>query len=325
MTSVAAASTPASSGRPDAEPDLDLATPWGGTHHWVDLNGDVHWVDFGAPEDTDDAPPILLVHGLGGSHLNWGLLAPELRDVFHVYAVDLAGFGLTRPSSGRQPTVQSNADLVARFIDEVVGKPVLLVGNSMGGMISSMVAARHPELVTGVVLLNPALPPNRLRPDAQLRSVANLVTPTVRARRAQRRGVTTTPEQEVAWAMQVCVPGRVEDLDRDLFMGHVELARRRRSFDGVLKGVQVAATSMIAGTIDHRRVARRLARISAPVLLLHGTRDPLVPVGSARWAARRNPDWTYVEIPGMGHIPMIEFPAKTADLIKRFANARGVA
>ena len=68
-----------------------------------------------------------------------------------MYAVDLAGFGLTRPSSGRQPTVQSNADLVARFIDEVVGKPVLLVGNSMGGMISNMVAARHPELVTGVV------------------------------------------------------------------------------------------------------------------------------------------------------------------------------
>ena len=61
--------------------------------------------------------------------------------------------------------MHANADLVARFIREVVGSPGVLVGNSMGGMVSLLLAAAHPELVAGLVLIDPSIPVPRQRPD----------------------------------------------------------------------------------------------------------------------------------------------------------------
>ena len=112
--------------------DAALSAPWGGTSNIADLNGDVHWVNFGGPEDPNDTtPPIVLVHGLGGSHLNWVRVAPTLAKHTRVYAVDLPGFGLTQ-AHGRTTHVHSNTALLNRFIDTVVEKPVILFGNSMG-------------------------------------------------------------------------------------------------------------------------------------------------------------------------------------------------
>ena len=85
---------------PDRVAPWSFAAPWGGTSHLADLAGPVHWVDFGG---RDGGPTFVLVHGLGGSHLNWALVAPGLADRGRVVAVDLAGFGLT-PAGGR-PTM----------------------------------------------------------------------------------------------------------------------------------------------------------------------------------------------------------------------------
>jgi pimeloyl-ACP methyl ester carboxylesterase len=125
---------------------------WGGVGRTVDLGGPVHYVDFGGPAG---APRVVLVHGLGGSHLNWCLLAPRLAQVLRVLAVDLVGFGLTRPE-GRAATVHANVALLDRFVAEVAGAPAILVGNSMGGMISILEAAAQPRAVAALALLDPA-------------------------------------------------------------------------------------------------------------------------------------------------------------------------
>src|SRR5205814_821713 len=114
--------------------------------HTVDLDGPVHYVDFGGPAD---GPQLVLVHGLGGSCLNWCLLAPHLVTRARVVALDLAGFGLTHPR-GRSTTVQANAALLDRFLRTVVGAPAILVGNSMGGMVSILESARHAGAGQGV-------------------------------------------------------------------------------------------------------------------------------------------------------------------------------
>ena len=92
---------------------------WGGVSRVADLGGPVHYVDFGG---AAEAPRVVLVHGLGGTHLNWCLLAPLLVPHARVLALDLVGFGLTYPE-GRSATVQANAALVARFVREVAGGP----------------------------------------------------------------------------------------------------------------------------------------------------------------------------------------------------------
>jgi alpha/beta hydrolase fold len=82
----------------------DIAGPAGGRSRWIDLDGPVHYVDFGGPED---GPGIVCVHGLGGSAVNWSAIAPLLTGRYRLLAPDLAGHGLTRPAArrrrGRQP------------------------------------------------------------------------------------------------------------------------------------------------------------------------------------------------------------------------------
>ncbi len=108
---------------------------------WVDLDGPVHYVDHGG---APDGPLLVCVHGLGGSLVNWAALAPLLTATCRVVALDLAGFGHTRAGS-RSTGVQANRRLLQRFLEEVSGTPVILVGNSMGGLISILQAAESPE------------------------------------------------------------------------------------------------------------------------------------------------------------------------------------
>ena len=149
-----------------------LAEPWGAVSRTVDLDGEVHYIEWAGPKG---ASPVLLVHGLGGNHLNWVLLGQRLAQHYRVYALDLVGFGLTRATE-RSASVGNNAKLVRRFLDEVVEEDAILVGNSMGGLISTMVTSRVPDRVRGLVLLAPALAAPKSRPQDALRSVATLVS-----------------------------------------------------------------------------------------------------------------------------------------------------
>ncbi|MDI1463651.1 alpha/beta fold hydrolase [Catellatospora sp. KI3] len=115
---------------------------------YADLGGPVHHVDFGGPDGT---PPTVLVHGLGGSHLNWTRLAAQPTPYTRVHALDLPGFGRT-PAAGRATTVTANAAVLRRYLTDVIGAPAILVGNSMGGMIATLTAAAHPDLASAVVL-----------------------------------------------------------------------------------------------------------------------------------------------------------------------------
>ncbi|MGH2725225.1 MAG: alpha/beta fold hydrolase [Actinomycetota bacterium] len=83
---------------------------------------------------------MVLMHGLGGSHLNWMRLGPRLAERARVYAPDMAGFGRTPPAA-RSTSVWANQRLLDRFLEVVTGAPAILVGNSMGGMISILEAA----------------------------------------------------------------------------------------------------------------------------------------------------------------------------------------
>src|SRR6478609_6023126 len=155
---------------PPSTAPTDIASPWGGVGRTIALHGPVHWVDFGGPDEdpeVPEAPPVVLVHGLGGSHLNWVGIAPALAARRRVVAIDLPGFGLT-PALGRATSVNHNAAALSRFVHEVLGRPVVLVGNSMGGMVSLLLASRRPEQVVGLALVDPSLPTPGMRPDPQV-------------------------------------------------------------------------------------------------------------------------------------------------------------
>lgn len=284
-----------------------LAAPWGGRSRTVDLGGQVHYVDFGGPEN---APVIVLVHGLGGSHLNWLPLADRLRATHRVYALDLAGFGFTRATE-LSASVGNNAKLVRRFLVEVVGEPAILIGNSMGGLISTMVASREGAPVRGLVLLDPALPAPRGRPDAQATSIFTLLGAPIRRAIRVRRGRPRSVAAEVAAVLRLCI-AQWDRLDQDVFEAHVDLAKAQSGYPEVNASFKVAGRTMIQALARRSVVRRRLATIQVPVLLIQGDQDRLVHVSCARWAAQMNPSWEYLEMAGVGHVPMLEMPDTTA-------------
>ena len=293
---------------------------FGGESCWVDLGGPVHYLDYGGPAG---APVIVAVHGLEGCAVNWSAIAPLLTSHYRVLAPDLAGHGFTR-SAGRGVNVSSNRSLLHRFIEAVAGSPVILMGNSMGGMISLREAATAPGTVAGLILLDPALPVMPVRPDPAvvMMFLVNMV-PGLSQRMISRRR-RFSPEELVAGVLgTVCAdPSRVSPA---VVGQHVEVARRRYGFTEADREFTLAARSVVsaAGYLTGRSYRRALKSIRCPVLMLHGTLDRLIPVAAARMVARAHPEWSLVVLPGVGHVPQLEVPQECATEIREWLGPAG--
>jgi pimeloyl-ACP methyl ester carboxylesterase len=279
-----------------------------GQSRTVDLGGPVHYVDFGGP---DGAPTVVLVHGLGGSHLNWDLFAPLLRPHARVLALDLPGFGRSEPGD-RRTTVQDNVQVLDRFLAEVAGAPVVLVGNSMGGMISILQAAASPRTVSGLVLLDAAVPgPRRALDPVVALTFALYAIPMLGERFLALRRKRSTPLRQVRDMLRLCgvdpdaLPSSV--IDRSL-----TLIEQRKDVPAMDRAFLAAARSLLRLLVDPRVYRTAMASIRVPVLLVQGDEDRLVPVAAARDIAARHPEWRYLELPGVGHVPQLQVPEQLA-------------
>lgn len=280
---------------------------------WVDLDGPTHVLEAPGPPG---APALVAVHGLGGSASNWLAILPDLARDHRVYAIDLVGHGRTQPL-GRSSEVEANEALLHRFITEVVGEPVTLLGNSMGGLISLRQAAHHPDTVRELVLMGPALPLGayRLRDPLVIAGVAVTAIPGLGAHLIARRRARLTPEQQVADAMQTCAvdPARIP---ADVLDRMVAVARVRATFEGTEIALQRAARSTVVGVLDRRAFDRAMDAVQAPVLILHGEQDRLVPVEASRRAVARRPGWTLLTRDDLGHVVQLEDPMWTVEAIR---------
>lgn len=273
---------------------------------WVDLDGDVHYLDYGGPRS---GPQLVLVHGLGGSAVNWAAVAPALAKRCRVVAPDLAGFGRTR-SSGRSTSVAHNAKLLRRFIEEVLGGgPVVLVGNSMGGLISLMVAGRHPELVKGLVVVDPAMPVGiTARPHpAVVAMFATMALPAAGRMIMERRRGQQSAEEAAMEVLRLCTVD-VSRVPEDVVALHAELVHEQKEYPDIDAELIRAARSLLWVIGRNGEYYRMLRRIQAPVLLLHGDKDRLVPIAAARRAAKTFPEWRFEVAHDVGHVPQLEVP-----------------
>jgi pimeloyl-ACP methyl ester carboxylesterase len=279
-------------------------TPQPGTSRTLDWDGPVHYVDFGG---NADGPTFVLVHGLGGSHLNWDLLAPLLTPHGRVLALDLPGFGRSEPGT-RRATVQANVAVLGRFLREIAAAPVVLIGNSMGGMISIFTAASAPRAVRGLVLLDPALPGGRRALDAAVAGQFLLYAlPFAGERSLWLRRQRHSPLQRVRETLRL-VGVDPDELPAEVVDRSVTLLEERQDVAGMDKAFLVAARSLLKILLDPRSYRAAMAAIRVPVLLIQGERDRLVPVAAARSVAEAHPHWTYVELADTGHVPQLQAP-----------------
>lgn len=267
----------------------------------IDIGGPVRVAEYGG-----DGPLILLVHGLGGSIENWDVTGPLLTGSGRVAALDLIGFGDSAPGD-RRPSVEGNARLVSEVIQRFGFESATLVGNSMGGLVSMITAVEHSNRVDRLVLINPALPVSRRRPP-DLEVLTKLIGPLVPGigvpafrvyRAAHSPEEETTETLRMITANTATVPAWAKER-------LTEANRLRRGHEWAIPAFLEADRSIARYVLRPQRFARLIHRIGAPTLLIHGTEDRLVSVDSARWAAQQRPDWTYVEMEGVGHVPMLE-------------------
>ena len=263
--------------------------------------------------------PIVLVHGLGGSAGNWSLVAPRLAGSGRVVALDLPGHGRSGPVARHD--LEAHLQAVIGVIEGHEFGSVTLVGNSMGGLVAKMLAARRPDLISHLALIAPATPPPTLIMPA---------SPTIAARLAIRplpgigpvAGAALmsrwTPRRQVEETLRV-VMAHPDRLPSDAFDQALRLATLRRTMPWASRAFAESVTSIRHALLRRPTYLRMLEAISAPTTLLFGSSDQVVPPAALRWLAGHRPQWRSIEMPDTGHTPMLELPDLVVREIERIS------
>jgi pimeloyl-ACP methyl ester carboxylesterase len=295
--------------------------PWPGTDVEVrDGAVFVRRTPWSGPIDGSAGPHerALYVHGLGGASTNWTDLAALLAVRFDGWALDLPGFGRSAPPRRPRYSIRGHVRAVVDVLEHVrdapgdgAGRPVHLVGNSLGGLVSVLVASRRPDLVASLTLISPAMPVYRV-PTAFSRALLLLLVPGVPSL-AARRIAGITPEQSVRAMVAMCFgdpsrvpPERIEQAVQEM-RERAEQPWADRALVGSMRGL--ITSYLKVGAANAWRAARSLTR---PTLVIWGDRDRLVDPTLAPRLAATVPDARLLVLEGVGHVAMLEAPEETA-------------
>jgi pimeloyl-ACP methyl ester carboxylesterase len=280
------------------------------------VGGPVFVQQFGA-----SGPPMVLVHGVGSSHVHWLGVAPGLAESHRVYVPDLPGFGRT-PVAGRRTDLAGYARFLGAFLERLE-EPAIVVGNSMGALLGLLAAAGHPERVAALVLVSPPAPRPPLTPlEPKLAVLLSAYTwpglgEITRALWVRLQG----PEGLVRSVLESCLaaPGRVPP---EVLAAALAVERERTAHDDEVHVFLAAYRSTWRYLLNGRRFDRVVRQVQAPALIVHGTHDKLVPTSVVRRFRTLRPDWELVELAGVGHMPQVEAGPRFVKLVTRWLAAQ---
>ena len=290
---------------------LEDARVWPGRHLQL---GDQRIHVRVTPARSADAEPALFVHGLSGSAHNWTDFAAVLRAHLDIEAIDLPGHGRSGPSPGDDYGLRSHADVVIRYLEHSRRGPVHVVGNSMGGAVSILIAARRPDVVRSLTLISPAVPDNRPRlyplkndPRMALMAVPVLGESVLRTFN-QRYAV----EVRVDGTIAVCFADKSRYPEQRR-QEAIEEARARDSMPWADRALLRSLRGLVRSNFFASRAAWTAMRaIEAPTLVLWGDTDRLVAPDLAPYVAAAIPQARVRVLEHIGHTAMMEDPVSSA-------------
>ncbi|HAX80655.1 MAG TPA: alpha/beta hydrolase [Cyanobacteria bacterium UBA11372] len=248
--------------------------------------------------------PLVLIHGFGASIGHWRKNIPALAEGgYRVYALDLLGFG----GSDKPPldyTLDLWAELLKDFWNEHIQEPAVFVGNSIGGLLSLMVVAHHPEIAAGAILLNCAGGLNH-RPhelNLPLRLVMGAFTKVVQSQLIGPILFNSIRQKQRIRNTLLQVYRNSEAITDEL----VDMLYAPSCDPGAQKVFASILTAPPGPTI-----AELLPKVKHPVLVLWGADDPWTPVKGAQIFQERNSNGEpieFISIPNTGHCPHDERP-----------------
>ena len=272
--------------------------------YWQWQGHNIHYVQAGKKQTH--LPPLLLIHGFGASTDHWQKNIAQLQQEFEVWAIDLLGFGRSA-----KPKLQYSGDLwrdqLQAFITEMIGQPVVLAGNSLGGYASLCVASQCPETAKGVILLNSAGPFSDSQNPAKPKKIQTII-----------RSVLLQPWASYLLFQYMRRPGNIRKTRNKVYYNKEAVTEQlindiyRPSCDEGAAQVFASVFKTPQGeTVDHL-----LQELPHPLLMLWGEKDPWMNAKQRGEKYRQYyPNLTeyYLEA---GHCPHDEIPDQVNDLIK---------
>lgn len=247
------------------------------------VSGNLYFSQHG--EKATENPPLVLIHGAGGTHLYW---PPEIRRLpgYCVYALDLPGHGKSAFCDGQQ-TVGEYARYLVQWLESIQLRRAVLVGHSMGSAIALAVAIHHPEYVIGLGLIGGGA---RLHVQSDLLNYAADSTTYIKATDLL---VSCSFSSHAQPRLVELASKRLLDTRQSVFLGDLQACNR---FD----------------------VMACLESIKQPALVICGADDIMTPVRYAQFLANSIPNARLNIIPEAGHMVMLEQPRLVAESLLSF-------
>jgi len=244
---------------------------------------------------------LVLLHGSGGSHQWWHAAAPLLERDWRVIAIDLSGHG----DSGEQATRQDyHPDRWAREVEAVLSETgttsAVFAAHSMGGRIAMLVAANHPDLVEGIVLV-----------DTNLGTLEEDAVNQVDFPGGVRKFYPTQEEARARFKLQPAQPAPAD---------HLIAPIRDNVTKQLAEGWSWKHSPNVLGRFSTVHIDELAARISAPIALVYGTESDVVSAERRVRALAVLPTLVeIVPIEGAHHHVMVDEPEVTAEIVDAFA------
>lgn len=294
--------------------------PWisNGYKQYKFNNYKVNYVELG----DKSKPPILLIHGFGASVYHWRYNIPVLARDYHVYAMDLLGFGLSE-----KPIIEYNAEIwrdqTLSFIENVIyketGKSTVVAGNSLGGFTALYASSNsdqyNKKLINGCILLNAA---GRFK---QLSEDPSKISP----KPEWQEKITTFIQRLIISISFIYTkqPARIEQVLKQVYPVNPNMVDSE-----LVESIQFPAQDPNAAEVFYRVIKRNgngpmtyvddlLDQLKMPLLLLWGVEDPWIRMNSCNMIKELYPKAVISSVQA-GHCPHDESPDKVNEEISKF-------
>lgn len=246
-----------------------------------------------------DKPTLVMVHGFSGDKDNWSMIAPELRDDFHLIIPDLPGFGEQERVSHIGFDNLSQTQRFRGFVDALGLHKPHLAGNSMGGWIVLRYAMEYPDALSSLILIDNAGVMGANESELQQLAADETYNPLV---------VADVDDGDRLLAFITHKPPHLPARIKAAF--HADAIKNRQQLDDIF---WIIAREMRDGPLNDR-----LHEVRAPTLIIWGRHDRVIDVSSVPVMEAAIAGSQAVILEDVGHVPMVEAPKPTADAIKQF-------
>ncbi len=240
-----------------------------------------------AYERRGSGTPLVLLHGFPLDHHTWDFVAPLLEGTFDLILPDLRGFGQST-TVDEMHTLDAFASDIEGLLDHLGIQKAAVTGHSMGGYVALAFAQLYPDRIRGLGLVSTQTlsdPPDRK--EGRYKSAAEVA------------------EKGTSGVVDTMTPKFTSDESLQRSARKIMERQKPAAYIGALKAMA-----------ERMDTSSLLASATYPVVIIHGDKDSIIPVDRAREAKSALPDAHFVELPGVGHLPMMEAVKETAEALK---------